>query len=315
MQLFTAALSFEFQLVLLLRVRVVHAPGHFRDTLSIYFSFAFPVLGIKLGPYKRRGLNMKIFVCIKQVPDTETKIKINNDQSGIDTNGIKWVLNPYDEYAVEEAVKLRDANPGSQAWVISVGPKTRVVESLRTALAMGADEAIVINATEALDSLATAKALASVIQSEGDAKVVFSGKLAIDDNAASVSQMVAEFMKAPHTTVVSKFAYNGENVQVERDVEGGAKEVVQMMTPAVVGANKGLNMPRYASLPGIMKAKKKTIKEIEFASLNIPATDIKVKYSGFSLPADKPAVKMLAGDSSSQASSLVQLLRDEAKVL
>lgn len=257
---------------------------------------------------------MKIFVCIKQVPDTETKIKITPDQNGIDTAGVKWVMNPYDEYAVEEAVKLRDANAGSQVWVLSAGPKARVVESLRTALAMGADEAIVINA-ENLDNYSTAKALAEVIKAEGGAKVVFSGKLAIDDNASSVSQMMAEFLNVPHTTVVSKFAFNGENVVVERDVEGGAKEVVQMMTPAVVAANKGLNMPRYASLPGIMKAKKKVIKEVEFSSLNIPATDIKLKYTGFTLPADKPPVKMLSGDSSAQASQLVSLLRDEAKVL
>lgn len=257
---------------------------------------------------------MKIFVCIKQVPDTETKIKITPDQNGIDTAGVKWVMNPYDEYAVEEAVKLRDANAGSQVWVLSAGPKARVVESLRTALAMGADEAIVINA-ENLDNYSTAKALAEVIKAEGGAKVVFSGKLAIDDNASSVSQMMAEFLNVPHTTVVSKFAFNGENVVVERDVEGGAKEVVQMMTPAVVAANKGLNMPRYASLPGIMKAKKKVIKEVEFSSLNIPATDIKLKYTGFTLPADKPPVKMLSGDSSAQSAQLVSLLRDEAKVL
>lgn len=257
---------------------------------------------------------MKIFVCIKQVPDTETKIKITPDQTGIDTAGIKWVMNPYDEYAVEEAVKLRDANAGSQVHVLSVGPKSRVVESLRTALAMGADEAIVINA-EGLDNFSTAKALAQVIQSEGGAKVIFSGKLAIDDNASSVSQMLAEFLNIPHTTVVSKFTYTPENVTVERDVEGGAKEVVQMRTPAVVAANKGLNMPRYASLPGIMKAKKKVIKEIEFSSLNIPTSDIKIKYTGMTLPAEKPAVKMLSGDSNAQAAELVKLLRDEAKVL
>lgn len=257
---------------------------------------------------------MKIFVCIKQVPDTETKIKIASDQSGIDTAGIKWVMNPYDEYAVEEAIKMRDANAGSQVWVLSVGPKTRIVESLRTALAMGADEAIAING-DGLDNFATAKALAEVIKAEGGASVVFTGKLAIDDNSSSVSQMVAEFLNAPHTTVVSKFAFNGENVLVERDIEGGAKEVVQMMTPAVVAANKGLNMPRYASLPGIMKAKKKTIKDIEFSSLNIPASDIKIKYSNFTLPAEKPAVKMLSGDANQQAASLVTLLRDEAKVL
>jgi len=258
---------------------------------------------------------MKIFVCIKQVPDTETKIKIGPDASSIDTNGIKWVINPYDEYAIEEAVKFREANAGTQVFVLSVGPNKRVSESLRTALAMGADEGIVVNAPENIDCYSTARALAEVIKAEGGADLIFTGKLAIDDNASSVSQMLAEFLGAPHATVVSKFAMSPEGVTVERDIEGGAKEVLNLKAPAVVGANKGLNTPRYASLPGIMKAKKKVLKEIEFASLNIPATDTKIKYTQLSLPAEKPAVKMIAGDSSAQVAELVKLLRDEAKVL
>lgn len=257
---------------------------------------------------------MKIFVCIKQVPDTETKIKIGADTQSIDAAGIKWVMNPYDEYAVEESIKLRDANPGSQVWLVSVGPKKRTVETLRTALAMGADEAVAVDAPENLDSFQTAKALAAVIQQEGGSEVIFTGKLAIDDNAASVSQMVAEFLNIPHTTVVSKFALTAENITVERDVEGGAKEVVQMLAPAVVAANKGLNMPRYASLPGIMKAKKKTIKEVDLATLNTGAT-AKTKILSLELPPEKPPVKMLSGDSSAQVTALVQALRDEAKVL
>jgi electron transfer flavoprotein beta subunit len=119
----------------------------------------------------------------------------------------------------------------------------------------------------------------------------------------------------PHTSVVSKFEATPESVLVERDVEGGAKEVVQMMNPSLVAANKGLNLPRYASLPGIMKAKKKIIKEIELASLNITAADQKVKYVGYTLPADKPPVKLLSGDSTAQTTELIKLLRDEAKVL
>ncbi|MGZ3743974.1 MAG: electron transfer flavoprotein subunit beta/FixA family protein [Pseudobdellovibrionaceae bacterium] len=260
---------------------------------------------------------MKIFVCIKQVPDTETKIKINPDGTSIDTTGIKWIINPYDEYAIEEAIKYREANvsAGAQVHVLSVGPIKRISESLRTALAMGADEGIVINAPENLDCYSTARALAEVINAEKGASLIFTGKLAIDDNASSVSQMLAEFLGMPHATVVSKFAWSPEGINVERDIEGGAKEIINMKAPAVIGANKGLNTPRYASLPGIMKAKKKVLKEIEFASLNIPASDIKVKYSQLSLPAEKPAVKMLSGDSSHQVAELVQLLRDEAKVL
>ncbi len=258
---------------------------------------------------------MKIFVCIKQVPDTETKIKILPDQSGIDPAGIKWVMNPYDEYAVEEAIKFREKNPTAQVWAITSGPKVRAVEALRTALAMGADEAIVVNSPEQLDAYSTAKALAAAIKAEGGAHLVFSGKLAIDTNQSSVPQMVAEFLEIPHTSVVSKLTATAENVTAERDVEGGSKEVVQMIAPALIAANKGLNMPRYASLPGIMKAKKKTIKEVEFSSLGIAPTEQKVKYVGFSLPTDKPAVKMLTGDASSQATQLISLLRDEAKIL
>jgi electron transfer flavoprotein beta subunit len=258
---------------------------------------------------------MKIFVCMKQVPDTETKIKITPDASSIDPTGIKWVINPYDEYAIEEAVKFRDANAGSQVFVVSVGPSKRVSESLRTALAMGADEGIVVNAAENLDAFSTAKALAAVIQQEGGAQMVFTGKLAIDDNGSAVSQMVAEFLNIPHATVVSKFAYSPEGTTVERDIEGGAKEIIQLKGPAVIGANKGLNMPRYASLPGIMKAKKKVLKEIDISTLGVSAEDTKVKYSQFTAPPEKPAVKMMTGDSSHQVTELVHLLRDEAKVL
>lgn len=258
---------------------------------------------------------MKIFVCLKQVPDTETKIKVLPDQAGIDPAGIKWVMNPYDEHAVEEAVKFKEKNPTAQVWAVTVGPKARAVDSLRTALAMGADEAIVINAAENIDALSTAKALAQVITTEGSAHLIFTGKLSIDSNQSSVPQMLAEFLQIPHTSVVSKFETNPENTTVERDVEGGAKEIVQMVNPSLVAANKGLNMPRYASLPGIMKAKKKVIKEVEFSSLGISAADQKVRYSGYTLPADKPAVKLLTGDAASQASQLISCLRDEAKVL
>lgn len=258
---------------------------------------------------------MKVFVCLKQVPDTETKIKILPDQSGIDTAGIKWVMNPYDEFAVEEAVKFKEKNPTAQVWAITAGPKARAVEVLRTALAMGADEAIVINSAENLDAITTAEALAKTIQAEGGAHLVMTGKMAIDNSQSSVPQMVAEFLNIPHTTVVSKFEAAPESFTVERDADGGTKEVVQLMSPALVAANKGLNMPRYASLPGIMKAKKKVIKEVEFSSLGIAATEQKVKYASYELPAEKPAVKLLTGDATAQAAALVLALRNEAKVI
>lgn len=258
---------------------------------------------------------MRIFVCIKQVPDTETKIKIKPDGSGIDTTGIKWVMNPYDEFAVEEALKIKEAGKANNVTVLSVGPKARVSETLRTALAMGADDAVVIDTNEELDQYATAKALAAAIKAEGDFKIILTGKLAIDDNASAVSQMVAEFLGAPHATVVSKLTVEAENLIAERETEGGTREVIQLQMPALVAANKGLNMPRYASLPGIMKAKKKTIKEVSLDSLQVSGNDVKVKFSQFQMPPEKPAVKMLSGDAGAQAAELAKLLREEAKVI
>ena len=258
---------------------------------------------------------MKIYVLVKQVPDTESKIKLAANNQGIDPAGIKWVMNPYDEFAVEEAIKTRDANAGSQVVVVGLGPKVRVVETLRTALAMGADEGIVINSAESLDPLATAQALAKAIQAEGPFDLIFSGKVAIDDNASSVSQMVGELLQIPHATVVSKITKEASSLTIERDVEGGAKEVISLQLPAIVAANKGLNLPRYANLQGIMKAKKKPIKEIECASLGITAAQSKTSMSDYSLPADKPPVKQITGEPAQQVSQLVQLLRDEAKVL
>ena len=259
---------------------------------------------------------MKVFVCIKQVPDTETKIKLKPDASGIDPAGVKWVVNPYDEFAIEEALKLREGGKATSVIALSLGPKARVVEALRTALAMGADEAVVIDAPEDLDPSATAKALAAAIKSEGgDFKFVLTGKLAIDDNAASVSQMIAEHLQAPHVTVVSKLEIGDSSAAAEREVEGGTREVLQVQYPAVIAANKGLNMPRFTSLPGIMKAKKKTIKELTLDAVGASVADVRIKYRSFQLPPEKQAVKMITGDSAEQARTLARLLREEAKVL
>jgi electron transfer flavoprotein beta subunit len=258
---------------------------------------------------------VKLFVCVKQVPDTETKIQLKADKSGIEETGIKWVLNPYDEFAVEEALKVKEANAGATVTAVSVGPKTRVVDALRTALAMGADDAVIVDAPEALDPLATAQALARAIKKEGEPTFVFTGKLAIDDNSSAVGQMLAEFLAIPHVTVVSKLTYETGKVTAEREIEGGAREIFTVQTPCLLAANKGLNTPRYASLPGIMKAKKKPVKEFSLADVDLTPASSKVKFKNFELPKEKPAVKMLSGDAGAQAKELVQLLMNEAKVL
>ncbi len=254
---------------------------------------------------------MNIFVCVKQVPDTETKISVSEDGKSVSFNPGKMIINPYDEFAIEEALKIK-ASVNGVVTVVGVGPKASVTETLRTALAMGADEAVVIDSAEALDNFSVATVLAGYLKDKTPG-LIFTGKVAIDDNSMSVSQMLAEKLNMPHATVVSKFEMKGGSAVVEREIEGGAKEIIEVKLPAVIAANKGLNTPRYASLPGIMKAKKKTIGEASASALGAGAA--KVAYSDYKLPPDRPTAKMVAGDASAQSHELVRLLREEAKII
>lgn len=259
---------------------------------------------------------MQIYVCVKQVPDTETKIKLKSDNSGIDEAGIKWIMNPYDEYAVEEALQVKAKAGDAKITVITVGPKKRSVDALRTALAMGADDAIVVDSESVLDPYLTAKALSEAIKKqEGGCDLVFTGKLAIDDNFGSVSQYLAEFMSLPHVTVVSSFEFAEGKMTAEREVEGGSREVYEIEGPAVIAANKGLNTPRYASLPGIMKAKKKPLAELSLSDVGLSESQVKTKFVNFELPPEKPPVQMIDGDVDAQVKTLVTKLKEEAKVL
>lgn len=257
---------------------------------------------------------MNLYVCIKQVPDTETKIKLNNDQSGIDPTGIKWVISPYDELAIEEALRVKEKNAGSTVTVITGGPD-RAVEALRTALAMGADQAIHIELPENADSAMTAKALTAALKKEAKVDFVYFGKEALDSGAAYVPQAVAVQMGMPAVTVVSKIEYNGTTLKCNREIEGGSFEVVEISSPAVITTEKGLNEPRYATLPNIMKAKKKEVKQLKLADLGISTADQKVKLKNFQLPPPKQAGKKIEGDAATQAKALVQALHNEAKVL
>lgn len=258
---------------------------------------------------------MRLFVCIKQVPDTDTRIKLSEDGKSINTENIKWILNPYDEFAVEEAIRIKEKTEGVRVTVVSLGPKLRVVNTLRTALAMGADDGLLINCNEPLDALTTAKALAKAIQSESDYAAIFTGKLAIDDNLSATGQMLAELLDIPHASVVSKLEPEGQTWVATREIDGGAKEVFSLQLPALVTATKGLNKPRFASLPGIMKAKKKPLKEISLEELGFSPSSVKIEMHSYELPAEKPPVKMIQGDADQQVQELVKLLREEAKVL
>ncbi len=258
---------------------------------------------------------MNIVVLLKQVPDTETKIRLTGDKSGIEKNDIKWILNPYDEFAVEEALKIKEKLKEGAVTVVTLGPD-RTIEALRTAVAMGADNAIHVKADDTLDTYLVAKALSEVVKKE-NASLVLTGKQAIDDDQAATFGFVAEFLNIPSASVIVKIDISADkkSARVEREVEGGIKHVIEMPIPCLAAVNKGINTPRYASLPGIMKAKKKEIKAYSLADLGLGQETARVKDSDYQLPPERQAGKKIAGDAATQAKELVRLLREEAKVV
>lgn len=256
---------------------------------------------------------MKIAVLVKQVPDTETKIRAKADGSGIETDGIKYIISPYDEFAVEEAIKTKEKNAGSEVTVISLGP-VRVVEAMRTALAMGCDKAIHIDDEGALvDSFLAAKAIAKVVQENGF-EVVFAGKQAIDQDSGQTAQILAELLGWPQVTILEKIELAGNKATATRRVSGGAKEVYEVSLPAIFACEKGLNTPRYASLPGIMKAKTKPVQALKLSALKGDAA-CKVVLQNFRLPPEKAPGKIIQGEPAQAVQELARLLREEAKVL
>jgi len=266
---------------------------------------------------------LKFVVLIKNVPDTESKIKPTPDRKTIDTQGIKWVISTFDEYAIEAALQLKEKfKDGSTVTVVSLGPD-RVVESLRTALAMGADEAVHVwdPAFEGTDALNTAKILAKVVASLGY-DLILGGKQGIDYDAAQTCAAVAEHLGIPQVQVVTKLEMSDDKTKItaRRRVEGG-DEVVDIKLPAVLTCEKGLNEPRYASLPGIMKAKKKEIKKVGLSDLgglgpqDVGAAGSATKVVGYEPLAERLGCRLIEGEPADQAVKLVRALHEEAKVI
>lgn len=257
---------------------------------------------------------MNVLVCIKQVPDTDTKIKIQG--TGIDQAGVKWIINPYDEFAIVEATKIKSIRPEAKIHAVCIGPKARTAAALRTALAMGCDEALSVDATDDLDSYLISKTLSAVAKKIGSPLVVLMGKAAIDDNNFSVGQMTAEFLEIPHVTSASKSDYTATGATIEREVEGGAKEIIELDYPFLLTANKGLNQVKPVSAMNIMKVKSKVIAEHTLSDLGVDVGQIKVKYTALELPQEKTPVKIVSGDSAqAKAKELARLLREEAKII
>lgn len=249
---------------------------------------------------------MKILVALKQVPDTETKIKVAADGKSLDPADVKWITSPYDEYALEEAIRIKEAK-GAEVVAVSVGDD-KAKDILRNALALGADRAILLKSADAADPLAVAKALAACAKELG-AEVCFLGHKGYGADNGAVGAMLAGLLGVAQVNLVTKLELAEATFRAEREGDGGT-EVVEGALPAVFTAQRGLNEPRYANLKGIMAAKKKPIDEVE-AGAQAPATAV----SSLSLPAARPEGRRLEGEPAAQAQALVALLRDEAKVI
>ena len=233
---------------------------------------------------------MKILVTVKRVPDPESTIKVEADGSGIVESGIKWVVNPFDEIAIEEALKIKEAAADTEVILVSIGSSASQ-EQLRTGLAMGADRAI----------------LAKVAEKES-AGLVLMGKQAIDDDSNEAGQMLAEMLGWPQACYISELKLDGDKVECVREVDGGL-ETVRFSLPAVITADLRLNEPRYASLPGIMKARKKPLEEIPVSDLGVDVSP-KITIKTMSPPPERQAGRMVES-----VDELIEVLHNEAKVI
>ena len=261
---------------------------------------------------------MKILVLIKKTPDTETQISISGDGSSIDHSATKFIINPYDEYAIEEALKIKEAK-GEGEVVIASFTDASAKDLIIRGLAMGGDRGVLIDNSdhENLDSLGVAKVLKALVEQEGP-DLVLCGKQGIDDDNMHVGTMLAELMNWPHVNVANKVTVEDSKITVEREVEGGQTEVFEFNTPGIIGANKSLNSPRFTSLPGIMKAKKKPFDTKSTGDLGVSTEDLssKVIIESFSYPEEKPLGKIFKDKSVEEmVTEVVGLLKDEAKVL
>lgn len=254
---------------------------------------------------------MNILVLMKQTFDTEEKIVIQ--KGAIQEDGVEFIINPYDEYAVEEAIRIKE-EVGGEVTVITVGPE-RVEDALRTALAMGADRAVLIEQPENADEHVIASLIAAAIK-DRSYDLILGGNMAVDSGAGQVAIRVAEQLGIPHVSTITRLTLEGKAATLERDVEGDV-ETVQVSLPFLATAQQGLNEPRYPSLPGIMKAKKKPIERLDGADLQLDeaAQAMRTEVVDQYLPAKKQAGRVLNGELASQVGELVQLLRTEAKIL
>ncbi|MEX2460485.1 MAG: electron transfer flavoprotein subunit beta/FixA family protein [Paenibacillaceae bacterium] len=255
---------------------------------------------------------MNILVFIRQTFDTEERIVIDNGR--IAEDGVKFVINPYDEYAVEEAIKLKESHD-AEVTVVSVGP-VRTVDALRTALAMGADKAVLVETDDILsDERLVSKVLAEVIRKE-QADLILGGYMTVDFGSTQLGPRLAEELDLPHISAITKLTLDGTQVIVERDAEGDV-EIIECSLPVLLTAQQGLNDPRYPSLPGIMKAKKKPLERLTFSDLGMDPSQLKsnIEILQQFLPPKREAGRILEGEMPDRVKELMNLLHNKEKVL
>ena len=260
---------------------------------------------------------MEIVVLLKQVPATESLISIADDGVSINTADLKWVISPYDEFAVEEALRIKEAQ-GGKVTILTVGPE-KATEAIRTALAMGADEGILINdpAGEKCDGLGVAKILAAALK-EMPYDLIIAGQRAVDDDNFLVGTAVAEFLGIPNISLINHQEISDGKIRCRRTVEGGVV-VLESPLPALLTTQRGLNEPRYASLPGIMKAKKKPLATKTLGDIGLSESDLgetKTKIVSMQKPPERGGGQLIDGETAAEkAAALVKLLAEEAKVI
>lgn len=249
---------------------------------------------------------MKVLVAVKRVIDYNVKIRVKADNTGVETANVKFSMNPFDEIAVEEAVRLKEAGKATEIVVVSIGPAA-AQETLRTALAMGADRGILVSTDDEIQPLAVAKLLKAVVDKEQPGLVIL-GKQAIDDDSNQTGQMLSALLGWAQGTFASKVAFGDGSVEVTREVDGGL-ETVALKLPAIVTTDLRLNEPRYASLPNIMKAKKKPIDTLAPADLGVDTAPRLVTLKVEEPPKRKAGIKV------PDIAALVDKLKNEAKVI
>jgi electron transfer flavoprotein beta subunit len=255
---------------------------------------------------------MKIYVCVKHVPDSAATIAII-DQTSIDER-VTFLLNPYDENAVAEAIKLKEKIPDSEIIAITIG-KTSATETLRSAMAMGADRSIHVVTETHTDSIQTAKALKQAIQQDGKPDIIFTGKESIDNEGMQTMFRLASELKIPIATNVVYFEKIENSVLIMSEVEASAKDVIEIDLPCIIAAGKGLNKPKYPTLPQIVKSKKKTIKTIEFGALISETPGSGIEVLELKEAVEERKGKELSGTPEEIVDQLIDILINEAKII